>query len=219
MTSSRSSRASSTSRPGCQTSDAFRYRPGALNAHSKRDSASATTLSRSRSSSTRRIAARVRAETRWTRWTTTCLRGRHRSARTAFGRLRGIALSDQNHARIVPRSPTQVSKMLACRSRRLTVTSRAPRCSGRRPGAIARPPWTWRTGACPRPRPRTVDLRSSRSGGHVWQFTGRCRSGRQWRPPEAGFLENSGAWVLGQWHDPDQGGVELCARSLRLLPR
>jgi hypothetical protein len=33
------------------------------------------------------------------------LGGRHRSARTAFGRLRGIALSDQHHAGILPQLP------------------------------------------------------------------------------------------------------------------
>jgi hypothetical protein len=48
-------------------------------------------------------AARVRAETPEIRQTGACLHGRHLSARTAFGRLRGIALSDQNHVGILPR--------------------------------------------------------------------------------------------------------------------
>lgn len=105
MTSSKSSRASSISKPGCQTSDAFSNRPGCLNTRSKRDNASKTRSGRpSRSSSTRRTAARVRAETPRIRCTITCLRGRHRSVRTAFGRLRGIALSGQHHADILPRA-------------------------------------------------------------------------------------------------------------------
>ncbi len=48
--------------------------------------------------STRRIAARVRAETLRTLRTEHCHRGRHRSAWTDLGRLRGIALSDQHEA-------------------------------------------------------------------------------------------------------------------------
>ncbi len=80
---SRSSRASSTSMPGEQASDAFRYRPGCLKADSKRESASATALGHISWSSTRRIAARVRAETPRTLRTGYCHRGRHRSARTA----------------------------------------------------------------------------------------------------------------------------------------
>ena len=51
-----------------------------------------------------------------------CLGGRHRSARTAFGRLRGIALSDQNHAGILP----QPSVPRALSAPGPTATMRAP---------------------------------------------------------------------------------------------
>lgn len=100
---SRSSRPSSISMPGLSPGP-IRYRPGCLKAHSNRLRASATASGHRYSASTRRTAARVRADTPEIRRTGRCLGGRHRSARTAFGRLRGIALSDQNHGGILPRS-------------------------------------------------------------------------------------------------------------------
>lgn len=100
--SSRSSRPSSISMPGLSPGP-VRYRPGCLKAQSNRLSASATASGHMCSASTRLTAARVRADTPGIRRTGTCLGGRHRSARTAFGRLRGIALSDKNHARSLPR--------------------------------------------------------------------------------------------------------------------
>lgn len=99
---SRSSRPSSISMPGLSPGP-VRYRPGCLRAHSKRLRAWATASGQRCSASTRRTAARVRAVTPGIRRTGRCLLGRHRSARTAFGRLRGIALSDQEHAVILPR--------------------------------------------------------------------------------------------------------------------
>jgi hypothetical protein len=99
---SRSSRPSSISMPGLSPGP-VRYRPGCLKAHSKRLRAWATASGQRCSASTRRTAARVRAVTPGIRRTGRCLLGRHRSARTAFGRLRGIALSDQEHAVILPR--------------------------------------------------------------------------------------------------------------------
>ncbi|KPI22886.1 hypothetical protein OV320_1343 [Actinobacteria bacterium OV320] len=100
---SRSSRPSSISMPGLSPGP-VRYRPGCLKAHSNRLRALATASGHRYSASTRRTAARVRADTPEIRRTGTCLGGRHRSARTAFGRLRGIALSDQNHVGTLPRS-------------------------------------------------------------------------------------------------------------------
>lgn len=97
---SRSSRASFI--PGEQNSEASKYRPGCAKARSTRVSASATALGHISWSSTLRIAARVRAETPRTFRTGHCHRGRHRSARTALGRLRGIALSDQHEAILPP---------------------------------------------------------------------------------------------------------------------
>lgn len=99
---SRSSRPSSISMPGLSPGP-VRYRPGCLKAHSDRLRASATAFGHRYSSSTRRTAARVRADTPGIRRTGTCLQGCHRSARTAFGRLRGIVLSEQNHVGILPR--------------------------------------------------------------------------------------------------------------------
>lgn len=63
-----------------------------------------------------------------------CLGGRHRSARTAFGRLRGIALSDQNHVGILPRpAPSERANGLdALSSRSLSPSSLRGRL---RPGA------------------------------------------------------------------------------------
>ncbi|GHH55941.1 hypothetical protein GCM10018773_61070 [Streptomyces candidus] len=76
----------------------------------------ATALGHISRSSTWRIAARVRAETPGTRRTGYCHRGRHRSARTVLGRLRGIALSDQ-HEVILPRLRTCMHWLCTGRSR------------------------------------------------------------------------------------------------------
>ncbi len=100
---SRSSRPSSISMPGLSPGP-IRYRPGCLKAHSNLLRALATASGHRFSASTRRTAARVRADTPEIRRTGRCLGGRHRSARTTFGRLRGIALSDQDHVGILPRS-------------------------------------------------------------------------------------------------------------------
>ncbi len=107
--SSRSSRPSSISMPGLSPGP-VRYRPGCLKAHSNRLRALAMAFGHMNSASTRRIAARVRADTPGIRCTSTCFWGRHRSARTALGRLRGIALSDQHHAGILPRPPPSGSR-------------------------------------------------------------------------------------------------------------
>lgn len=98
---SRSSRPSSISMPGLSAGP-DRYRPGSSKAHSNRLRATATASGQRRSASTRRTAARVRADTPGIRRIGMCFGGRHRSARTAFGRLRGIALSDQSHVGILP---------------------------------------------------------------------------------------------------------------------
>ncbi|AMW14897.1 hypothetical protein A4E84_38825 [Streptomyces qaidamensis] len=60
------------------------------------------------------------------------LEGRHRSARTAFGRLRGIALSDQHHAGILPQ-PTTPRVLSATESEPQPTEALQPAISAARP--------------------------------------------------------------------------------------